>query len=358
MKIFYLSTSNNASGGSRQALYLAAGMKKRGHEVIFLTPRNSMLRDLDKAIDNDLTFKDLPEKFFEVKKAIEEELEKNEPFVVHAFHNKGVKILSLMGTLWHLKKVSVACVAHRGVIFPPNNPLPYLLPGIDCFAVNSQACLDTLPLFWRKKHGQVVYNGIPENKVTPSKSKGEIYKELGLSPEAKILGTVGNNNPNKGMDILLKAFALLPEDPERYLLMVGPAEDVWGDLCDELGIRSRVIFPGRLEDVANYLQIYRLFILPSLMESSPNVLLEAMCMGLPAVGSAVGGVPEILAQDFVFPPGDHEALAKLISQMENNDELLAQAGQANLEKSKLFTLDNRLNHMEKIYKDILATYKN
>ena len=103
---------------------------------------------------------------------------------------------------------------------------------------------------------------------------------------------------------------------------------------------------------------FNLFVLPSLMESQPNVLLEAMCMGLPAVATAVGGVPEILQhKELLCPPKDSSALANKIMFALGNPELLKHAAQANLEQSKMFSVDYRIAKIEKIYREILAELK-
>lgn len=351
MRIIFLTSSQNASGGARQALYLASGMQERGHEIIFFSSPKSALRPLAP----ELSWRDLPTGWFRWSKALEEAFG-NEPAVVHAFHNRAVKILAWCGTLWRLRGVPAACVAHRGVIYRPNNILPYIAPGIRVFAVNSQACLKTLPLFWRRDAGRVVYNCVPKAKVTPTRSAAEARAELGIGEQATVVGCVSNNAPVKGVEFLVRAFAKIVR-PGMILCLVGGKTDKWKDLCARLGISDAVRVVLRTERVADYLQIFDLFVLPSLSESSPNTLLEAMCMGLPAVCSKVGGVPECISDPkYLVPPGDTDALAAAVATALDDRAALALAAGRNLAFSEQFSVEKKLNIMEKLYADLLKPY--
>jgi len=130
MRILFITSSKNASGGGRQALYLAEGMGERGHKVSFFSPPTSLLRSISPNLD----WRDLSERRGNWRTLLERAMPENEPVIVHAFHNKAVKSLAWAGTLWRFLGRPVACVAHRGVIYPPNNILPYVLPGIQVFA--------------------------------------------------------------------------------------------------------------------------------------------------------------------------------------------------------------------------------
>lgn len=308
-----------------------------------------------RALAPDLPWRDLPAGFWGWKGTLESAMPADEPVIVHAFHNKAVKAAALFGSLWRLTGRPVACVAHRGVIYRPRNILPYIAPGIRRFVVNSRACADTLPLFWRKDAVEVVYNCIPTAKVTPVRTPDEVRRELGLASDARIIGCVGNNAPVKGMEVLIRAFAALKRG-DLTLCLVGLRREAWIGLCEELGVADRVCFVPPSECVADYLQIFSLFVLPSLSESSPNTLLEAMCMGLPALGSRVGGVPECLSDSrFLVPPGNVQAMAAGIAGIIDDSEALAAAASANKEFSRAFNVERKLDAMEAIYSGLLQS---
>ena len=123
----------------------------------------------------------------------------------------------------------------------------------------------------------------------------------------------------KGHADLLDALAELAGQREITLDLVGE-----GDLRDELqeragrlGLAAAVRFHGERpkEEVADLMRRADLFVLPSLFENLPCVLIEAMASGLPSVATAVGGVPDLLddASGMVCPPHDPRALAAAIS---------------------------------------------
>jgi glycosyltransferase involved in cell wall biosynthesis len=123
----------------------------------------------------------------------------------------------------------------------------------------------------------------------------------------------GRIAPNKGLDVLLRALAALPESERPALVLVGRD---WGErpaldaLARQLGIAYRAVLRGSSA-----------FVLPSEWEAFGLVLLEAMAAGVPVVASAVGGVPEVLqngAAGRLVPYGDVPALAAAIRELRSN----------------------------------------
>lgn len=141
---------------------------------------------------------------------------------------------------------------------------------------------------------------------------------LRLPPNVPVIITVAVLRPGKGHEILLRAAPrILSEFPEARFLIVGN-----GPLAAELehsavasGLAQRVIFTGLRRDIAELLAISELFVLPTLRDAFPTTLLEAMAMRLPVVASRVGGVPEIVAEEFtglLVAPNDSAALGESI----------------------------------------------
>lgn len=125
---------------------------------------------------------------------------------------------------------------------------------------------------------------------------------------------VGHLQHRKGIDLLLEAFALLP-DPSRdlRLFIVGaPLDTQDGRYEDQLWLRSsqadlreRVVFWGPRDDVPTFFQAADIFCLPSRREGMPNVLLEAMSSGLVCVAPPSAGGDEVLADGLgIVPPSN------------------------------------------------------
>ncbi|HOY66717.1 MAG TPA: glycosyltransferase [Candidatus Ozemobacteraceae bacterium] len=124
----------------------------------------------------------------------------------------------------------------------------------------------------------------------------------------------------KGVDIILKSISILAKHglcPDARLTVIGDGFERPGlmRLAERLGVAGRIEFAGALptpREVRARFDEADLFVLPSRSEGLPRAMLEAMARGLPCIGTRVGGVPEILPDAAIVPPGDPAALARLL----------------------------------------------
>jgi len=120
-----------------------------------------------------------------------------------------------------------------------------------------------------------------------------------------------------------------------------------------------VRFLGASGDVPSLLRDFDVFALSSFSEGVPVALLEAMSMGLPAVATRVGGVPEVLAENtegLVVPPGDAVALAEALARLLGDRALrerLGQAARARVERS--FASEAICSRYQALYRELLAS---
>ncbi|OLF08600.1 glycosyltransferase [Actinophytocola xanthii] len=135
-------------------------------------------------------------------------------------------------------------------------------------------------------------------------------------PGPALVVTVGSQEQHyKGHDVLLRALRRLADQGlavNGVLVGGGRRHTELVALADALGLGERVRFTGPLHDRARLVELLdraSLFALPSRTEGLPRALVEAMARALPAIGTAVGGVPELLDPRFLVPPDDHRALA-------------------------------------------------
>jgi glycosyltransferase involved in cell wall biosynthesis len=122
----------------------------------------------------------------------------------------------------------------------------------------------------------------------------------------------------KAPDVLIDALAIcLRSDPSFRLTFVGEGRHLpeVERRAANLGIRDRIRFLGKLPAgpaVREELKKSCLFVLPSRTEGLPRAMLEAMALGLPCIGTDVGGIPELLANEDLVPTEDSIALARRI----------------------------------------------
>jgi glycosyltransferase involved in cell wall biosynthesis len=105
-------------------------------------------------------------------------------------------------------------------------------------------------------------------------------------------------------------------------------------------VKDRITFTGALPAgpaVRGQLDLADLFVMPSRTEGLPRAMVEAMARGLPCIGSSVGGIPELLAQEDLVPPGDADALARKIAEVAGDPHRLAAMSARNLAKAKLYS---------------------
>jgi glycosyltransferase involved in cell wall biosynthesis len=140
----------------------------------------------------------------------------------------------------------------------------------------------------------------------------------------------------KGPDVLLDAVGICKRQGVPALvrfLGIGQQIPVLQKQCERLGIQEQVEFVGSVtagEPVRQELDHADLFVLPSRAEGVPRAMLEAMARGLPCIGTAVGGIPELLHQEDLVPVDDAHALAAVIRESFTNREKLDRMSLRNL----------------------------
>lgn len=358
MRVIYLTSSESLSGGSRQALYLAQGLAERGHEAFLLTPEVSALSGQEAGGDTAFRAVALPAKRGHWRAAVETLLPAHdEPFVLHAFHNKACKLASWWGLRWRLAKRRAVVVLNRGVCYRPGNPLPWWSPGVDAVSVNSRACADVLAGIGAPRAKlRVIYNGVPEDRVRAGRDPLAVRAELGIAPDALVLGSITGDKPVKGVEQLVRAAALAKaKGLSARLVLVGANPGKWEPLARELDVADLFVFIARTPHVADYLGIFDAFIISSLSESLPNTLLEACLAGLPVLSTAVGGIPELVeGRGILVPPGNPPALAEGLLRLERDREARARFAAASRELSATFTIERKVDEVEALYRELLA----
>src|SRR5439155_12168007 len=140
-------------------------------------------------------------------------------------------------------------------------------------------------------------------------------EDLGVPADAAVVGTVGGITAKKGhVGLVRAARAVVDTCPDVRFVFVGlplDAEPVYREI-ERAGLRDHVWLSGYRPEAARLMPAFDVYCQPSRFEGMPVSLLEAMALGLPAVATAVGGVPEVATdgEDAVLvPPGAPDAMA-------------------------------------------------
>ena len=160
----------------------------------------------------------------------------------------------------------------------------------------------------------LIYQGTEVDRFTSTpETVEEAYKRYKLpSDAAPVLGSVGSFEERKGQTILLKAVAKLAAGPlpnvHAMLVGEGPDEKMLKSAVLDMGLKDHVSFFDFTREPNYIFDRIDIQTLPSLYkEGLPNVLLEAMSMGLPVISSRMAGVPEIVFDGetgYMTEPGD------------------------------------------------------
>jgi len=160
-----------------------------------------------------------------------------------------------------------------------------------------------------------------------------LRKEI-ASDGAVLVGFVGRLVPEKGGEVLLRAAQqVVVVRPRTKFVFVGegPARKRWEALATQLGIGQHVVFVGARDDMPGVYSSLDLVVLPSLIESMPMCLLEAMAAGKPVISTRVGAVPQLLASEqlgLLVEPSSVDALSTAILRVLEDHELALRLGKS------------------------------
>lgn len=204
---------------------------------------------------------------------------------------------------------------------------------------------------------EILPNAVEPPRALAAGELAEWRERLRLRPEEAVLTVIGRLSSEKGHRVLLDALARLGGRPWRLLAAGdGIARPALQEQARAAGLEGRIEWLGLLRDVRPLYALATVFVLPSLSEGSPNVLLEAMAAGAPAVATAVGGVPETVTHEesaLLVPPGDAAALAAAVERLLEDRALAGRLAGAALKRAAEFSPEAYTRRLRAIYSRVL-----
>jgi glycosyltransferase involved in cell wall biosynthesis len=205
-------------------------------------------------------------------------------------------------------------------------------------------------------------NGVDVSVFYPwVEDRRALRRGLGFSGEDKMVMFVGRLAPQKRVDLLIVAFRQIRDRlPEARLVLVGdgPLRSELEQLVVRLGLERSVIFAGNRLDVAAYMQVSDVFVLPSEAEGMSNAVLEAMACGLPVLVSDCAGNRELVTDGLngmVFPRGSENALAKKIETLLLDTTYAQRLARVAIEKvQSQFRLESVAARYLELYRTVLS----
>jgi glycosyltransferase involved in cell wall biosynthesis len=206
-----------------------------------------------------------------------------------------------------------------------------------------------------------VYHGLEPPVTQALEREGQhIRQELGIGPDAFLVGNVGRLALQKGQRHLIAAMPLLLERVPRARAIIaggGDLEDYLRGLASDMGVAERVHVLGPRKDVPALMHAVDVFVMPSIWEGFGLVLLEAMAAGRPIVASRVATIPEVVADGetgLLVPAGDPLALADALAQLAEDPDRAARMGEAGRERlRRQFSVEKMVGDTELLYRELL-----
>ena len=199
---------------------------------------------------------------------------------------------------------------------------------------------------------RVIANGVDTARFSPRVDS--------IAPRpGPTLGVLTRLDSRKGLPFLIRAVAEVRSDLPQARLLVGGEGQERPNLerqVRSLGLTDCVEFVGPVVEPTDFYRRLDLFVLPSLDEAFGLVLLEAMAVGLPVVGTTVGGVPEIVEdglQGLLVPPADTHALADAIRSLGHDRVRRKQMGDAARRRALHFDIGRTAAELQAAYEELV-----
>jgi glycosyltransferase involved in cell wall biosynthesis len=279
--------------------------------------------------------------------------------LVHAFDVPLSLFAGLLARWCGARAVITAQLAYRGLSSPMDRRLLRMVDRmadrvvVNCEAMSRHMVEDE---GLRPERAYLCYNGVDTAVFHP----GPGERPEPLRDATLIIGTIANLRPEKGLHLLLEAFAAVRR-PGMKLLIVGS-----GPSLEELQARSRelaiaddcLFLPGKPQ-IASEMRAIDVFVLPSLSEAFSNALLEAMASGCAVIGSNLGGTPELIRDGktgLLFRPGDSQDLAEKLRYLIEHDDLRRKFGcEAASFTHATFPISRTVSRMTDLYQSLLES---
>ena len=209
---------------------------------------------------------------------------------------------------------------------------------------------------------EALSNGIDLSRFAKGKPNKEIYDKYNIPRNKPIVLYVGRVDPEKSLDVLAEAFVkVAKKKPDAQLVVVGDgtAKPKLESILEKAGLSEQVHFLGRVvgDDLP---QIYRtgtVFAITSKTETQSIVLMEAMASGLPCVAVKAGAVHELVKNNkngYLANPDDVNGVARSILRILENPTLREKMSKESVARAERHDISHTLTRMEEIYHEVLA----
>ncbi|MHC1720683.1 MAG: glycosyltransferase family 4 protein [Clostridiaceae bacterium] len=345
-KIAQLVTLSEMGGAQKHVLLLSRELKKQGYDVTVFTSAGGKLIDniresgMEVVLVPDMVREINPAKDFKALVYLYKAFKKGGYDIVHCHSSKAGVLGRIAARLAGVKRIIYT--AHGFVFNEPMSILKmYIYVNIErigaafghkVIAVSRKDC-DTAVENRITGRDKLVYvpNAIPEIASLQLRDVSEMKKELNIKQEEFVLGTISNFYETKGHVYLIEAVKKLYDEGCKFKTIFagqGPKAEAMMEMARGY---SDIVFLGYREDNYDVMNTLDLFVLPSIKEGMPYVVLEAMSMGKPVLCTKVGALADMITDGvngYIVEPQESGPLYDKLKWIMNNMDRLKDIGRA------------------------------
>ena len=348
MKIVFVTSTLTSGGAERVISLLANCLSDRGHfvEIINLNKHIVFYQfspQVRLVFAEDEVGKSLVKKSLWLRRHVKNE----KPDIVIPFMEAVycVTLLSLVGV--NIPILSSERIDPRKSPFIRNVLRRLILPLTDWLVVQTEEIKSFYPGFIRKKTS-VIYNPVSE----------KVFSCVPMVRKDVII-SIGKMDAQKNQTMLIKAFGKIADKFPSYQLVIygeGPLRDSLQLTIDSLQLSERVLLPGKTDQIIDRLNEAKLFCFSSNFEGMSNAIIEAICVGLPVVTTAVSGSKELIDEGhggYITEIGNEDQFAIVMERLLSDENAMRLMGEYNKCKSYLFKQDTIVDEWECLISNII-----
>lgn len=372
MRIVHVLHSHGYGGAESHAMLMMQGQRAAGHDVMFAGPLDSWLGRACAEAGIEATHIPMhgvydPWSHWQLQRLVKR-------WRADIVHGHLVRGAAYAGRAAHTARKPLAiCTAHA------TTAKTHMRRCAQIIAVSGAVKHNLVAAGYAPERVSVVHNGVPDGPAYDgavtnagherAQQRSALRQELGIPEAAFAVAHAGRFVYDKGQDLLLQALALTPGNADSgvHLFLIGDTANEFGAQCEQTlqamrtaqpDVAARVHLLGYRKDVQRILPAFDAFALASRREAISLSVIEAFAARLPVIGTAVGGVPEIVLHEdtgLLVPTEDATKLGQAMARLHGDEALAARlAARGRQHYEQYLTADRMVANTLAVYQSALS----
>ena len=205
--------------------------------------------------------------------------------------------------------------------------------------------------------------GLDVEHFSPAKPRKDIRAELGVPSRHLLVGIISYLRDYKGHRYFVEAAAKVLKEQQGVTFLIvgeGPEEQNLRAQIERLGLTAEVRMLGFRDDLLDVFRSLDIFVIPTVEgDTIPQVLMQALAIGLPVVSTTTGSIPDVVIDGksgFIVAPRDVDALADRIRRLLNDPLLRKRMGESGRQRVEgSYSIDRMVEELERVYRRVIAS---